>query len=71
MINSYWLQYDEENDCYTVDIDTGIYCINYPRAKVVFSTFDNMAMPISISVMDGDMNVVDEFSLAPTKKAEQ
>ena len=70
MIKSYWIQYDEENDCYTVDIDTGIYCINYPRAKITFSTSNNMAMPISISVMDDNMNVVNEFSLAPTKKTD-
>lgn len=70
MVKSYWIQYDEENDCYSVDIDTGTYCINYPKAKVVFSNNNIMVMPISISVLNNEMEVVNEYTLTPIKKTE-
>lgn len=70
MIRSFWILYDEENDCYSVEIDNGICSINYGRAKVVFSDNGVMALPVSISVMNENMEVVNEYSLAPVKKTE-
>lgn len=62
-IKSFWIRYDDDDNTYTVEIETDSFCINYPKANVIFSCSDNMAFPVSISILDKNGHVSNEFSL--------
>lgn len=64
-IRSIWIRYDDELDCYNIEIERDSYVINYPRTNIVFSDNGFMAFPIRIVTLDEQMNTVNEFSLAP------
>ena len=62
-IRSLWIRYDEEDNTYSIDIDTSSYSISYPKTQIQFTCADNMALPFSVVVLDENNNTVNTFSL--------
>ena len=62
-IRSLWIRYNEEDNTYSIDIDTSSYSISYPKTQIQFTCADNMALPFSVVVLDENNNAVNTFSL--------
>lgn len=63
-IRSLWIRYNEEDKTYSIDIDTSSYSISYPKTQIQFSCTDNMALPISVAVLDDNNIIIKNYSLA-------
>lgn len=62
-IRSLWIRYNEEDNTYSIDIDTSSCSISYPKTQIQFTCADNMALPFSVVVLDENNNAVNTFSL--------
>ena len=62
-IRSLWIHYNEEDNTYSIDIDTSSYSISYPKTQIQFTCADNMALPFSVVVLDENNNITNNYSL--------
>ena len=62
-IRSLWIRYNEEDNTYSIDIDTPSYSVSFPKTQIQFTCADNMAFPFSVVVLDDNNNAVNNYSL--------
>lgn len=62
-IRSLWIRYNEDDNTYSVDIETKDMEISYPRANVQFLCGEYVAFPVQITTLDENMNIINSHSL--------
>lgn len=62
-IRSLWIRYDEEDNTYSIDIETKDMCINFPRVNVQFLCGEYVAFPVRITTLDENKNMINEHAI--------
>lgn len=67
-IQSLWIRYNEDDNTYSIDIETKDMQISFPRTHTQFLCGQYTAFPIRITTLDENMNTINDYAIISNNK---